>query len=297
MMTSATNPIGERLARLPQPLRTVAWSVRREIWEHRFLIGAPLGVAALVVIVFVVGWPFGIGAAIAGDAAGHHSAMGTGLDFATFLGLVTGGVAAIFYCLEALHSERRDRSILFWKSLPVSDAETVLTKLAVPMLVIPVVVFVAVTVLCTLLLAIGSAFLAIEGQAVAVLWQIGGFPLRFSCLSYALLVSALWYAPIYCGLLLVSVWARHTPFLWVALPAILTAAADKLLLHDQAITGFYLYRLFGWFEEALHVDKAGLPVARDTARFFSSSGLWLGLAVAVVLFAAAVYRRRRASPF
>lgn len=297
MMTSATNPIGDRLVLLPQPLRTVAWSVRREIWEHHFLIGSPLGVAALVLIVFVIGWPFGIGAAIAGDSAAHHNGMGTALDFATFLGLVTGGVAAIFYCLDALHGERRDRSILFWKSLPVSDAQTVLTKLAVPMVVIPVVVFVAVVVLCTFLLAISSAILAIEGHSVAAIWRTGGFPQRFSCLTYALLVSALWYAPIYCGLLLVSIWARHTPFLWVALPVILTAAADKLVFHDQRITGFYLYRLFGWFEEALHLDKAGLPVARDTGRFFSSPGLWLGLAAAAALFAGAVYRRRRASPF
>ncbi len=297
MMTSAPHTIGDSTALLPQPLRAAAWSVRREIWEHRFLIGAPVGVAALVVVVFVVGWPFGIGAAIAGDFAASHKGMGMALDFATFLCMVTGGISAIFYCLEALHGERRDRSILFWKSLPVSDTETLLTKLAVPMVVIPMVVVVAVVALCTLLLAISSAIVAVEGHTIAALWRAGGFPLRFSCLSYALLVSAVWYAPIYCGLLLVSVWAKYTPFLCVALPIILSVAADKLVFHDQRITGFYLYRLFGWLEEALRLDKAGLPIARDPERFFSCPGLWLGLATAIVLFVAAVYRRRRASPF
>lgn len=289
MLMSATKAMAGR------PLIALAWTVRREIWEHRLLISAPLGVAAVVLVGFVIGWPFGIGTMIAGDSAGRHSATGMAQDFAAFIGMVTGGVAAIFYCLDALHGERRDRSILFWKSLPVSDAEAVLAKLCVPMLVIPVMVFAAVVLLTTAMLSIGSAILAVEGHSVSAIWH--GFPIRFSCLAYALVVSAPWYAPIYCGLLLVSVWARHVPFLWAALPLILIGTADKLVFHSGRVTSFYLYRALGWFDEALRVDKAGLPIARDTARYLASPGLWLGLAVAVVLFVAAVRMRRRANPF
>jgi|WetSurMetagenome_2_1015567.scaffolds.fasta_scaffold55721_2 ABC-2 type transport system permease protein len=285
----------DRLAFLAKPLLSLIWSVRREIWEHRFLIAAPLGVAALVLAGFVIGWPFGFGTVVAQQSAKSYAGIWQVYDVCTFLCMVSGLVAALFYCLDALHGERRDRSILFWKSLPVSDSTTVLSKLCVPMVVIPAVVFAAAFLLCSAILLVSSAMLAAEGHVLAAVWRLGPFLLRFSCLSYALIVSALWYVPVYCALLLVSVWARHVPFLWAALPLVLIGVADRLVFHGHRAGDFYLYRLFGWFEEAWHLDKAGLPVARDTGRLLSSPGLWLGLAVAVLLFAAAVRLRRRSS--
>ena len=111
----------------PKPL-CFAWSVRREIWEHRFLIAAPLGVAVLAVIGFVVGWSFGIGALVAHTPKGQWGGIGTAYDATAFFCMIAGFASAIFYSSDALHGERRDRSILFWKSLPVSDFEAVLAK-------------------------------------------------------------------------------------------------------------------------------------------------------------------------
>ena len=51
--------------------------------------------------------------------------------------MLTAFLVGVFYCLDALHGERRDRSILFWKSLPVSDLTTVLAKASVPCRVLP----------------------------------------------------------------------------------------------------------------------------------------------------------------
>src|SRR5688500_3753928 len=51
--------------------------------------------------------------------------------------MLTTLIIAFFYGLDALHGERRDRSILFWKSLPVSDRTPVLSKVLVMMAVLP----------------------------------------------------------------------------------------------------------------------------------------------------------------
>jgi len=292
MTTAAFLPI----SLLPKLLTRFAWSVQRELWEHRFLIVAPLGVAALALLGFLAGWPFGVGTLVSQTSAGLWGGIGRAYDATAFFCMITGFAAALFYCLDALHGERRDRSILFWKSLPVSDLQTVLAKLAVPMLILPLIVFVAVMITSVAMLLASSAILAIEGHPVVVLWSAGSPPIRFSCLLYALTLSALWYAPIYCALLLVSVWARHAPFLWAVLPLVLLDAVARLIFHSRAVTDFYVYRFLGWYETGLRFDNAHLPVARVSERFFSSPGLWLGLAAAAIFFIAAVRLRRRSSP-
>lgn len=278
---------------LPKTLARFVWSVRREVWEHRFLLAAPVGVAVLAVVGFMAGWPFGVGEAVAKVSRGPWGGMGRAYDATTFFCIMAAFAAALIYCIDALHGERRDRSILFWKSLPVSDFQTVLAKLTVPMLVLPFLAFAAVMLASVAMLLAGSAFLALGGHDAAIIWSPS---IRFSCLIYGLSVSTLWLAPLYCALLLVSVWAKHVPFLWAVLPPSLLAAVAKLIFHSQAVSDFYLYRLVGWFELALRLDKAGLPVAREPERFFTSPDLWLGLVAAALCFMAAVRLRRRSAP-
>jgi len=281
---------------LPKSLSRFIWSVRREMWEHRFLIAAPCGVAALAVAGFIVGWPFGVGDMVAHTPKGRWGGIGTAYDATTFFCIMTGLAVALFYCLEALHAERRDRSILFWKSPPVSDFAAVLAKLAVPMLLLPAVVLAAVMAASAAMLLAGSVILTITGHSAATLWAAGSPAIRFSCLVYALALSALWLAPVYCALLLVSVWARRAPFLWAALPLILADAVMRLVFRSHAATAFYLYRITGWFDEGLRMAN-GLPIARTPDRFLASPGLWLGIAAAVVFFIVAVRLRRRSAPF
>ena len=126
------------------------WSVCREIWENRSLYIAPLIVAAVQI--------FGFGVSIIGlaerrrallllDPAKHRAPIEQPYDIAAIMMIVTVFLVGVFYCLEALHGERRDRSILFWKSLPVSDLTTVMSKVTVPMIVLPLITFAIVT--CT----------------------------------------------------------------------------------------------------------------------------------------------------
>ena len=107
------------------PTRLMYWSVRRELWENRSIYLAPLAVAAVALFGFSLSSIAGIWEKPLRLNPAQPQAP---YDMAAGLMMLTGIVVSVFYCLDALHGERRDRSILFWKSLPVSDLTTVLAK-------------------------------------------------------------------------------------------------------------------------------------------------------------------------
>ena len=228
-------------------------------------------------------------------------------DFAAVALIVTLFIVAVFYCLGALHNERRDRSILFWKSLPVPDLTTVLAKAAVPVLILPPVVFVIAIVTQLIMLAMNAAALVAHGKSVGVLWAnlpLGSLSL---VLVYGLVTLTLWWAPIYAWLLLVSGWAKRAPFLWAVLPPLLLALAEKIAFNTGHVASQISYRLLGSLQEAFVIpSKAALKAAGgfpnggvpqlDPVNFLRTPGLWIGLAVAVALVAAAVWSRRYREP-
>ena len=110
-------------------------------------------------------------AALALDAAKQHELMEQPYHFAAILIMGTTFIVAIFYCLDALHGERRDRSILFWKSLPVSNATTVLSKAAIPFVVLPVILFAMTLAAWLIMLVLGSATLAATHGDATLLWN------------------------------------------------------------------------------------------------------------------------------
>src|SRR6267143_874527 len=127
--------------------RPMYWSVRRELWEYRSIYIAPLAVAALFLFGFLISTihlPDKMRAALALNPVQQHEFIEQPYTFAALLIMGTAFIVGVFYCLDALHGERRDRSILFWKSLPVSDLTTVLSKAIVPLVVMPVISFVVI---------------------------------------------------------------------------------------------------------------------------------------------------------
>ena len=183
--------------------RPFYWSVRREIWEHRSVFMGPLIAAGLVLLGTALAHVPGSHVYM-GNTGGAPPAIFAMLPFMVAAGIVmiTALIVAFAYCLSALNAERRDRSILFWKSLPVSDLTTVLAKAAVPTIIIPVVAFAAI--LATQLVVL---------LASATSWNAAGDVIS-TTLIYGPLVLGLWYAPIYGWLLLVSSWAKRGAFLW-----------------------------------------------------------------------------------
>jgi ABC-2 type transport system permease protein len=278
--------------------RPLYWSVRRELWENRSIYIAPLAVAAVTLFGFLIAT---IGRALsAADLAQRRAVLEGPYHFATALIMATTFVVGIFYSLDALHGERRDRSILFWKSLPVSDLTTVLSKASIPLVVLPLLTIAIVVATQWIMLLLSSLVLLGSGLNVATLWtQSSLFQTSLMLLYHLVTVHVLWYAPMYAWLLLVSGWARRATFLWAALPLFAIWIIEKVAFNTSHFARLLMYRMSG--PEAYDLGARGgasmHPMATlDPGKFLSTPGLWVGLAVAAAFLAAAVRLRRYQGP-
>ncbi len=283
--------------------RLLYWSVMRELWESRSIYVAPLAVAALTLVGHLIAT---IGRAMSvTNLAQRGAILEQHYSFAEFAIMGTTFVVAVFYCLDALHGERRDRSILFWKSLPVSDLTTVLSKASIPLVVLPLLVFAITVALQLIMWLLSSASLLMRGVSAATVWtRLPLFQMEL-VLLYGLIVLALWHAPLYGWLLLVSGWARRTAFLWAVLPLLAICAVEWMAFHTSYFGSLLKDRLFGFAADAFAfttqdgspVDPHFIPLAQLTpGKFLSTPGLWIGLAVAAAFLAAAVRLRRYREP-
>lgn len=284
--------------------RPLYWSMRRELWENRSIYVAPLAVAFVYLVGFVVSL-FWLPRSMR-ELGAHHPvpaaivALAMPYSHAAMLIMVVGFLVGIFYSLDALHGERRDRSILFWKSLPVSDLTTVLAKAIVPLLILPVVVFAITVILQLIMRLVSAAVLLLSGASTAIPWGPPLFEMEL-VLLYSLIVITLWHAPLYMWLLLVSGWPRRATFLWAVLPPVALAALEQIAFHTSYLGSILQDRLYGFAAAAFDLkDKAGvyidphfIPLTQlAPGRFFSNPSLWIGLVVAAIFFVAAVRLRR-----
>jgi ABC-2 type transport system permease protein len=268
------------------------WSVRRELWEHRSIYIAPLAAAAVFLLAFLTGLTL--------SPAHRHEPLDIPYEFAAALIMGTGFIVGIFYSIDALYGERRDRSILFWKSLPVSDLTTVLSKFAIPLVILPLLSFAIAVVTQFVMLLLSSAVLLGSGLTVGTLGaRMSFFHMSLMLLYHILTVHGLWYAPIYGWLLLVSAWAPRAPFIWAFLPPFVIWGVEKIAFTTSHFLGMLQYRLTGPQPSSTTARRGNLMEmmsALTPVQFFSTPGLWVGLAVAAIFLAAAVRLRRYREP-
>ena len=287
------------------PIRPFYWSVRRELWENRSIYLAPLVVAVFAISGLVahgITMPSHLPGMLAIDPESPSSARTT-YAFATALMLLTSFVVGAFYCLEALNGERRDRSILFWKSLPVSDCTTVLSKASIPLLVLPPISFVAIVAMQLTMLLLSVAALRAHGaSAAALLGEIQPLKL-WPMLLYMQAAITLWHAPIYGFLLLVSGWARRTAVLWAVLPVLAAGVLEKIIFNTSRIGALVQHRLLGWYGEAFAAHAPGpegmplnLRASPTPGEFLTTPGLWIGLALAAAFIVMTIRIRRQREP-
>ena len=143
--------------------RPFYWSVRRELWENRSIYIAPLAAAAIFLIGFLISTIHLPRQMRTLSPPAQHQAIMTPYDFIAGLLMLTAMVVGLFYCLDALNGERRDRSILFWKSLPVSDTTAVLAKASIPFVVLPLITFAVTVAAQWIMLLLSSAVLLGNG--------------------------------------------------------------------------------------------------------------------------------------
>src|SRR6266853_1467020 len=295
--TGASDP-GYRSATRP-----FYWSVWRELWENRSIYVAPALVAIVVLFGFLVstiGLPERRRAVLVLDPAKARAEIEAPYNVAAMMLIFTAFIVGVFYCLDALYGERRDRSILFWKSLPVSDLTTVLSKASIPVVILPLVTFVIIVATQFVMLLWSSVVLLTSGLA-GTTWTRFNLPEQSLILLYSLVALALWHAPIYGWLLLVSGWARRATFLWAVLPLIVIQIFEKITFNTSYFGKMLQHRLMGFAPHAFGFHGEGHPtidslVQLTPGRYLGSAGLWLGLLVAAAFLFAAVRLRRYRGP-
>jgi ABC-2 type transport system permease protein len=280
--------------------RPFYWSVRRELWENRSIYIGPLVAAVLFLFGFVINM-LSMRRSIGGsplDAAQQHDLLATRYELSAALIMGTALIVGVFYSLDALYGERRDRSILFWKSLPVSDLTTVLSKLTIPLVILPLLSFAISLATQFIMLLLSSVILLGSGVNIAALWtEVSFFRVSLVLLYHLLTVHGLWYAPLYGWLLLVSAWARRAPFIWAVLPPFVICGVEKIAFNTSHFLALLQERLTGPGDAmAPHSAPNDFMATLIPDHFFSTPGLWIGLAIAAVFVAAAVRLRRYQGP-
>ena len=280
--------------------RPYLWSVRRELWEYRSIWIAPLCVSGLALVGFFLTLP-GLEGQIARlsgpDVEEAHNYVHGPYGAGAILGLGVAFLVGVFYCLDALYGERRDRSVLFWKSLPVSDATAVLAKATIPFVILPVIVFLVTSVAIAIMAGV-SALLLDAADTRMLFHHVQPFG-SVVALAYVAIVLALWHAPIYGWLLLVSGRARRTALLWAVVPLLAIGTMERILFQSWRFFGFLRYLLLGWIPRAfVNSDDpmADLVASLAPMQLLSTPSLWLGIFVAAACIAGAIQLRRRGEP-
>jgi ABC-2 type transport system permease protein len=318
------------------------WLLRREFWENKgSFFWAPAVIAAAMLMFIGGGILYGIigghvgglqihqdGAVVAGEVmrglpretraqlatviASHY------IGFAGPLFAVLP-VVVFFYCLAALYDDRRDRSILFWKSLPVSDQMTVLSKVITAVCVAPVITIAIGTAASLLMLMLGLTTAALNGlNLFGAMFMSPNLYLAPLYLVALLPVYVLWALPTVGWLLMVSSWARSKVFLWaVGTPLIVVVllkwfnfvierVSDNVIDTHWFVQNVVARGLGGlipgiWLPFTLHDpsvlgDKAhGMNLASVFTQSWltlGTLGVWAGAVAGVLMILAAIRLRR-----
>ena len=269
--------------------------VRRELWEHGSLFWAPLAMALMIIVVSLVSGmvkgsvDIDLGEdrplpELFGDAEKQRGIFSLVMAGLVLPQLLVAFVVVFFYLLDCLFTERRDRSILFWKSLPVSDAKTVLSKLFVALVAVPLWSWVLSLVVGLVVFGVLAAQVSGTPAAGLGTWHGGTWLTVQAAMLGKMAIAALWYLPVAGWLLLVSVLAKRAPFLWATLPFLVLSLAERIALGSNEVGALVAQRLFGFREEVSAIGEFPL---------LASPGLWIGVAVGAALVYAAIRVRQR----
>ncbi len=290
--------------------------IRREFWEHRAIYITPVVIALIVTLMTmatqIVASGFDeavdlalLGASNVGEAERRVIVtmflIGLNVNFVIAMWILT-----IFYCLDSLYAERKDKSILFWRSLPLTDAETVVSKLITALLVIPLVTLAVLIVTHLVNLVLASIWLTIEGaDAGFMIWNLSTLFDVWSSTLIFLLAAPLWLSPFVGWFLFVSAWTKRSPFLVAFLPIVVLPLLEVSIFRTSFVSEALFERsvkipLFSGSDVATLFDEDNFRVIRDVSvlsmvdlgKFLLSPGLWLGFVVCGLFTTAAIYMRR-----
>jgi ABC-2 type transport system permease protein len=274
--------------------------IRREFWECKMQWVAPLAAAAGLIGGAMFqniqsATPF---ASYPTNAIGSMAVSVLSLISATTLLGIVAGLALFAYLLDCLNAERRDRSILFWKSLPVSDTQTVLAKVAVAALVVPLGTILLIFLTQPIIWLI--TWVRFENMRPYINFGLlAAWPPMLARIGLLWVFCVLWFAPVGTWLMLASVLAKRAPLAYAALPPLALILWERVMPGATHLTRFVVERLFPWQTRLFLVTGGNPRVAGEAPSVapqwwvpFQDPGLWIGLAVAAGMLYIVIRLRR-----
>jgi len=292
--------------------------IRREIWEHRSLYVTPLVVALVMILTVLTAFVFASGYQEIVDIGivGAQNLTGEAHRRAALLGVLigntvpfmfAGAILTVFYCLDSLYAERKSKSILFWRSLPITDAETVISKLLTTVLAIPLIAFAVIVAAHLVILTLTSIFVSIEGgSSVFLVWKSAPLFDAWAAILIITMLLPIWFSPFIGWFLFVSAWTKRSPLLMAFLPLILVPTLEYWVLRTHLVwdaiqTRFEQLPIFKgidpetFFDEErffASTDAVSLLSYIDVGKFLTSPQMWAGVIVCGLFITAAIYVRR-----
>lgn len=304
-------------------MRTMGALVRRELWEHRAFWLVPTAIAGFFTLLMLRAGVEMVGGEHADDIARINEKLADKVSLETFMQktdvaatafaaaalpfAVCLGFIVLFYLLDSLYSDRRDRSVLFWRSMPVTDTQSVLAKLLTATVFGPAA---TLAVLFGAFAAWGGLVALFGAYAGFDYWYMGLNPLAWGEAVLSLFGAHVGFmlvaSPIIGWVLLASAWAPRAPFLWAALPPLLIGMFENMFFESNRFLEA-IGRHFELLAPKVFIDHAemhevafrgdGYKVSLGPA--FALSGdylleprLWVGIAICAGFVAAAIWMRR-----
>ncbi len=306
-------------------LRAYSALAKREIWEYKsfWIVPAVIGCLAIVATLYFSGW------LLFHQGMLNFNGDITDIDRAHVVRVFIIGSAGLFntvmlfmvcfYLMDSLYADRKDRSVLFWKSMPVSDTGTVLSKLFTGMVTAPALMLAAVIateVVIGILFIIVCALMGVNLLPLAL--QPGTIILAWITLAFAFIVQSLWLVPFFGWFLLCSAWARKLVLAWAVLIPLGAMLVERLFIRthylSSAVFG-HIAKLFTMVMSGHYsvngvtigsgIEIGGKPDAGSThvalmtlgslVRVFAQPELWIGIAIGALFVVGAIWLRRNRS--
>ena len=292
--------------------------IKREIWEHRSIWVTPAAIAVIVtlgvlaMLVFASGFAAELDMAIfgaqnlAGDSE-RKAALTAFFLSTSWVFIIALMILTVFYSLDSLYAERKDKSILFWRSLPVTDAETVISKLITAIFVLPVATILGIIGTHIVNLTIASIWVSMKGGDGGMLvWGSVSFLDNWLAAFIVILASGIWMSPFVGWFLLVSAYTKRSPLLMAFMPLILIGLLEGIILRTHVFAenvlargdGLPIFRtvdierFFETEEWRVGEGASSLLTHLDIVQFLTSPSMWAGVAVCALLSTGAIYVRR-----
>jgi ABC-2 type transport system permease protein len=196
-----------------------------------------------------------------------------------------------FYLLGSLYEERKNRSILFWKSMPVSDFSVISSKLASALILAPIIVLVCGGVTQVFALLLASVLAALAGIEIwSVIWSPADLFSRWGVTAVFFMMQIVWSLPLIGWVLLVSAFSRANPLIWVFGVPIAVSIAEQIIFSID---------WFGSFVTRHAQPYGGLKVStfdmdsQLLVDMITDVDLWVGVLIGVAFIAGAIWKRGR----